>query len=258
MILQKLSFTAWRQLCFGFLFIFFLSSPLQAQEVWDPLEPVNRGVFWFNDQVDTYLLEPAARGYTNLVPRPARKSVTNFFENLEYPIHFVGDVLQLKLDQAFFHTLRFAINSTVGIAGLFDPATAIDIPAHYEDVGVALGYWGVPEGPYLVLPLLGPSNLRDLLGVVTHSFIYPVSYVNYFKNISNAEKYATTGTGNILRTIDTRANLSEAIEAAKESSLDYYFFLQGAYHQRREGYIYDGDLPEEDFEDEFEDEEEIE
>lgn len=219
-----------------------------AEEVYDPLEPINRGIFWFNDKFDVYLLEPVARGYDKVMPDTVQDSVGNFFENIRYPSYLVSDIIQLKFNQVGQHTARFLINTTLGLAGLFDVATEMGVKEHDEDFGVALAYHGVPAGPYLVIPFIGPSNLRDGIGLIADGFLSPVYYVGETDVDSSTEWVIVAGT-KALQVVDTRANLFDAIETAKESSLDYYLFMQSAYYQYRRGVIYDGHPP-----DEFEDE----
>lgn len=237
-------------LAFLFAFQLFTLPALAQEEVYDPIEPFNRKIFWFNDKVDVYVLEPVAEGYDWLVPNAAQRSVTNFFRNLKFPAFFVSDVVQLKFDQAATHTGRFLINSTIGVVGLFDVAAEFGLEHHYEDFGTALGYHGVPEGPYLVIPFLGPSNVRDAFGRIVDSFLNPVYYVQYM-DVSNDTEIALTFGLTALDVINTRADLLEAVRSAKDASLDYYLFLRSAYHQTRQNQIYD-DSPPDAGEDEFE------
>jgi len=226
-------------------------APVRAdvEEVYDPIEPVNRGIFWFNDQVDIYVLEPIARGYKDYVPEFMRTAVGNFFLNLRYPSYLVSDLVQGKFSQASDHTARFVINSTVGIAGLIDFAKDAGLPDHEEDFGIALAYRGVPAGPYLVLPFLGPSNVRDGVGRIVDLFLDPLYWVTY-SNLSAGTKLAISASATGLKVIHTRAGLLQAVEAAKEGSIDYYLFVQGAYYQHRYGLLTDGaasDLDSDDF-----------
>jgi phospholipid-binding lipoprotein MlaA len=221
-----------------------------AQEDNDPLETVNRGVFWFNDKVDVYILEPAAKGYDYVVPGPVQNGVDNFFNNLKYPVFLLSDLLQFKFDQAATHTGRFLINTVFGLVGIFDVAEPLGLVHHYEDFGTALGHHGVPSGPYLVLPFLGPSNARDLVGRVADSFLDPVFYLETY----GMDQDTAWWTGAGLKAVDvlnTRAGLLDAVESGKSASLDYYLFVRSAYYQIRQNRIYD-DLPP-DLDDEFED-----
>jgi phospholipid-binding lipoprotein MlaA len=209
------------------------------EEPYDPIEPVNRGIFWFNDQLDVYVLEPISRGYRDYVPKPVRTGVNNFFLNLRYPSYLVSDIIQGKFEQVLDHTGRFLINSTVGIGGLIDFAKDWGLPDHEEDFGLALAYHGVPAGPYLVVPLIGPSNVRDGVGRIVDAFLDPIGWVAY-TNVSGGTKLAVAATALGMRTVNTRAGLLQAIEAAKEGSVDYYLFVQGAYYQNRYGLLTDG------------------
>lgn len=225
-------------------FLIFASSSVKAQDISDPLEGFNRGIFWFNDKLDVYVMEPVARGYDYITPQPVQKGIGNFFENLRYPKYLVSDLVQFKFAQAAEHTGRFIVNSTIGLVGLVDVAKQIGLEQHEEDFGLALAYYGVPPGPYLVLPLLGPSNVRDGIGRVVDSFLDPIGWVSYTSLDSDSKLAIILGTKS-LDFIDQRAGLIEAIETAKESSVDYYLFLQGAYYQHRRGVLYDGNPPEE-------------
>ena len=216
----------------------------QDQEVSDPLETVNRGIFWFNDQLDIYVLEPVAKGYDKITAEPIQRSVGNFFENLGYPKYFISDLVQLKFTQAAEHTGRFLINSTIGVAGLFDFASDFGLPPQKEDFGIALAYHDVPAGPYIVLPLLGPSNARDAFGKVVDYFLDPLTIFNHYSQASTNTKLSITYGTRALDLVDTRAGLLDAVKTAKESSVDYYLFVQGAYYQHRRGVLYDGAPPE--------------
>ena len=207
-------------------------------EVWDPLEGFNRGVFWFNDKVDVYIFEPIAIGYDFIVPDLLQDGVNNVFDNLRYPQYLLSDVVQLKFGQAAEHTGRFLINSTLGVAGIFDVAQYFGLEEHYEDFGTALGYHGVSGGPYLVLPLLGPSNLRDLLGRGVDTVASPLFWygqADAHDRTQNSIVYGAAGT----LFVQTRADLLDAIDSAKKASVDYYSFAKSAYSQRRRAYIDD-------------------
>jgi phospholipid-binding lipoprotein MlaA len=215
-----------------------------AQEISDPIEGVNRGIFWFNDKLDVNVLEPVARGYDDVMPDSAQTGVSNFFENLKYPKYLFSDILQFKFLQALKHTGRFVINTTVGIGGILDIAKDFGLEKHEEDFGITLAYYGVGPGPYLVLPILGPSNLRDGVGKIVDSFLDPISALGYTSIDDNIKIPIMIG-AKTLDLIDTRASLLEAVDTAKQSSLDYYLFVQGAYYQYRRGVLYDGNPPEE-------------
>ena len=143
-------------------------------EIYDPWEGWNRRVYLFNARFDQVVFLPVVDTYEFLVPEPARDSIDNFFSNLDNLITFANQVLQGKIMGAAQTAFRFVTNATVGVLGLFDPATAIDVPQHKEDFGQTLGVWGVGEGPYMVLPILGPSNLRDSAGFATDAVAFSV------------------------------------------------------------------------------------
>ncbi len=212
----------------------------EVERLNDPFESVNRSIFAFNDTVDVYLLEPVAKGYKAALPAPIRRCVRNFFNNAKTPVYVLSDLVQLKFSQAGEHTGRFLINSTLGFLGLADAATTLFTPHKDADFGIALGYNGVKEGPYIVIPILGPSNVRDVVGRVVDTFVNPISYV---ASAFDADDFVVYGSY-ALDGIDQRARLIDAVESAKESSTDYYSFIQSTYHQVRQNQIYDNDPPE--------------
>jgi len=190
--------------------------------------------------LDRNVAKPLAQGYQAITPKPVDDSITNFFSNLEDVLVIVNDVLQLKFGQAASDTARVLVNSTIGFFGFFDVASKIGLEKHNEDFGQTLGYWGVGSGPYLVLPVLGPSTLRDALGTGTDT----VSGLSY---TSVADNTAQTAGVFLLRNIDLRADLiaSEGLITGEK-----YTFLRSFYLQRREYLINDGVV-----EDEFDDDE---
>lgn len=204
------------------------------EEVSDPLEPVNRVVDRFNDRVDRVLFKPAAQAYEFVVPSLARRSVTNFFGNLGEPVVIVNDFLQGKFKQGFSDTGRLFVNSTLGVGGLFDPATQMGLRRHNEDFGQTFGYWGIGEGWYLVLPLLGPSTVRDSAGLLAAYQLDPVAQHDEVR-----ERNSLTA----LRTIDTRAQLLSASKVRDTAALDPYLFTREAYRQLRWNRIHDGQPP---------------
>ncbi len=232
-----------------FCLLFFVASYASA-ETSDPLESINRPVFWFNDKVDSYVLKPVAQGYKYIAPVQARTGISNFFDNIRYPIYLVSDVVQFKFTQAAEHTGRFLINSTIGIGGFLDVAKGFGLERHREDFGTALGYHGVPDGPYIVLPFLGPSNLRDTIGLVVDRFIHPSAHITRLelgRAEDNLVTYGLLGT----EVVSTREQLLGVVDSAKSASLDYYLFVRSAYKQSRDGLISDGAVVDE-FEDDFE------
>lgn len=229
-----------------------LNTFASAEEPWDPIEPVNRGIFWFNDKFDYYVMEPVAEGYDDVMPEPVKEGVTHFFKNLRYPQYLLSDLVQLRFGEAGMHTSRFLINSTLGLAGLFDVATEFGIEDKKEDFGIALARYGVPSGPYLVIPFIGPSNLRDAVGLGVDTAVHPISLISY-TNLTSNQRSAISLSLTGLRVVDLRYGLLDAVDAAKESSLDYYLFVQAAYYQHREGEILEGEVPynDEDIESDF-------
>jgi len=211
----------------------------------DPLEGMNRGTFWFNEKFDDYVLGPVARGYKDVTPSPIRTGVGNFFKNLRYPVYLVSDLIQFKFTQAAEHTGRFLVNTTAGVLGFVDVAEDIGLEDHQEDLGIALAYYGVPAGPYLVLPFVGPSNVRDTVGFIGALFLDPLYFVRYTSLHADA-KLAIAASTTTIKVVNMRADLDEGIKSAKESSIDYYLFLQGAYYQYRRGLLYDGAPPDDD------------
>jgi phospholipid-binding lipoprotein MlaA len=213
----------------------------------DPWEGANRKVYAVNNAVDKAALKPVAKGYEAVVPKWVRTSVTNFFANLDSPPTIVNQLLQGKLKAAGQDTLRFAMNTTLGIGGFFDPASDAGLPRHDEDLGQTLGLWGVPPGPYVMLPFLGPSHLRDLPSQVFNRFLEPFHWYNY-----GNERWFSLG----LSLVDKRARLLP-LDATLARTYDPYGFIRDAYSQRRLFQVYDGNVPEEllrQDEQEFEDE----
>lgn len=200
----------------------------------DPLEGLNRGVYKFNDVSDKAVFKPIAGAYKAVLPAPVRGSVNNFFSNLKTFVTAINQVLQFKFNKAAESAGRFVINSTVGIAGLFDVASKQGIPQYKEDFGQTLGYWGVGNGAYLVLPFFGPSSLRDGAGLITESMtIEPLGYVDdpRTRNILLGTKF-----------IDTRASFLPGSDLLDEAALDPYTFMRDAYLQRRANQVADGEV----------------
>jgi phospholipid-binding lipoprotein MlaA len=207
-----------------------VTSDAGQQPAIDPWEPWNRQVYAFNETVDTWVLRPVAEGYQWVMPDFADRAVTNFFDNLGEVPNFFNSVLQLKGEHAVVAAGRFTYNTVFGLGGLFDVATAFDLPERPEDFGQTLGYWGVGSGPYLVLPLMGPSSPRDFTGTLTDSLVLP-SIRDYMES---PEKWYLLG----LFVVDTRADL---LSAEAFMSGDSYTFVRNAYLQRREYLINDGE-----------------
>lgn len=188
----------------------------------DPWQSFNRPVFRFNDTADQWVLRPVARGWTFITFEELRFSVRRFFFNLAFPSRFVSSLGQGEVLKASDEMGRFLVNSTVGIAGLFDPASTFGFPRHDEDIGQMFGAWGIPPGPFLMLPLLGPSNPRDAVGTVGDFLLNPLLWLDV----------PTYGLG-ALNVINSRAIADPEIQRARETSLDFYVFLRDAYTQNR-------------------------
>ena len=210
----------------------------------DPWENMNRAIFKFNTVLDKAILKPVAKGYVKVMPTPVRKGVSNFFSNLAEPTTIVNDVLQGKFKQGAQDTGRFLVNSTVGILGIFDVAKHISLEKHREDFGQTFGKWGAGTGPYIVLPLLGPSNVRDGIGLIPQ-YLYtdPIPQVS--------DNGARTGLI-VGRVINLRADLLR-LDKLLDQQIDPYVFVRDGFLQQRKKAVYDGNLPE--VEDEFLDEE---
>jgi phospholipid-binding lipoprotein MlaA len=205
------------------------------QDTYDPLERMNRAVYKFNDRFDRALLKPVAKGYDFITPNPVQHSIRSFFSNLLSPTVVLNDLLQAKFRQSAADTGRFLVNSTVGIAGLFDVAKHIGLKPHDEDFGQTLGAWGVGEGPYLVWPILGPKNLRDSAGWLGDFATNPVTYVN-----DPADRWGLWA----VNLVDTRASLLGVSDVLQQAAGDdEYLFVREAYRQRRINLIYDGNPP---------------
>jgi phospholipid-binding lipoprotein MlaA len=211
----------------------------------DPFERVNRVSYTITDAVDRAALKPAARAYRFVTPNFVETGVSNFFDNITYPTVVLNDFLQGKFTSALHDTGRFVLNTTVGIGGIFDPATAAGLQKNDEDFGQTLGKWGVPSGPYIFIPLMGPSTVRDGVGRIPDTFTNPVTYID-----DNAYRYGLAG----LNIVNSRAQLLDTEKAIGEV-YDRYAILRSAYLQRREYQVHDGDVPEEQLEEFPEDEE---
>ncbi len=207
-----------------------------ANDPRDPLESVNRGIYQFNDGVDRMVLKPVAEVYQAVIPPVARTGVSNVFANLNDVVVALNNLLQGKVSEALSDVGRVLINTTAGLFGLFDVATPVGLEKHDEDFGQTLGYWGIGDGPYLVLPLLGPSNLRDTAGRVVDYNADPVTYIDPTRDRNQVQG---------LRLISRRAELLSASRLLSVAALDEYEFVRDAYLQRRRNLIYDGNPPRE-------------
>ncbi|TFY98981.1 MlaA family lipoprotein [Ramlibacter humi] len=197
----------------------------------DPLEPWNRGVSQFNENVDAVILKPTATFYREKVPAPVRTGVSNFFGNLGDAWSAVNSLLQLKIANAAENMMRFSVNTFLGFGGLLDIASEANIDRHKEDFGQTLGRWGVPAGPYLVLPLLGPSTVRDTLAL-------PVDWRGDL--VTHVEPDSARNGLIGLRVVDVRSNLLRAGDVLEGAALDKYSFTRDAYLQRRRAEIFEG------------------
>lgn len=201
----------------------------------DPLEPVNRGIYKFNDTLDKALVKPVAKAYNAVLPEPAKNMVTNFFSNLDDVIVTLNDLLQLKFAQAASDGTRFVFNSTFGIFGLINFADRLE--KHNEDFGQTLGYWGIGSGPYIVLPFLGPSSVRDGVGTYVDSQTSVIGNIDHIP--TRNQMYMT-------KTISVRAGLLKQETVLEEAAaIDRYAFIRDAYLQHRKSLVYDGDPPRE-------------
>jgi phospholipid-binding lipoprotein MlaA len=200
----------------------------------DPLEGYNRAVFRFNDAVDRTVLKPTATAYKDYTPGPVQTGVNNFFGNLSDAWSGVNNLLQGKGQAGMGDLTRFAFNSTFGILGVLDIASEAGIPKHNEDFGQTLGVWGVPSGPYLMLPLLGPSTVRDTAALPADigGDIWKYKQPHNWRNI-----------GNVVRVVDKRATLLDATSLLEDAALDRYDFIRDGYMQRRQSQVYDGNPP---------------
>jgi phospholipid-binding lipoprotein MlaA len=205
-------------------------------EAYDPIEPVNRAVYWFNDLGDRYLLRPVASGYQRALPQPLRTGVRNIFSNMLYPVTIANDLLQGKFSQCGRDGARFLLNSTVGLAGIFDPATRIGLAENEEDFDQTLAVWGAGEGPYLMVPVFGPRTLRHLIGDTVDAPLTP------FLNIADGDVDLTLGAW-VIYQVDNRSRLLDADQQIYES-FDPYIFVRDAYLQNRRYRALDGDVPE--------------
>ncbi len=200
----------------------------------DPWEPFNRVVFQFNDDFDTAFLKPVAKGYQAITPAPVDRGITNFFENLADVRNTVNNALQFKMARAATSLGRVVVNSTVGVLGFVDVASNMNLPKYNEDFGQTLGAWGLPSGPFVVLPFLGPSTGRDTVGLVGDWYTDPLTYVN-----DGGVAWGLKG----LRIIDRRADLLAASKVLEQAALDPYSFVRDAYLQRRRSDLHDGNPP---------------
>ncbi len=199
----------------------------------DPVERQNRAIFRFNCKVDDWILDPVARTYAFAVPNPVRAAMRRFFDNLNSPVVMVNDLLQREGKDAGITTARFALNTTVGIGGLFDPATAVGLEGHYSDFGQTLALAGVASGPYLIVPVFGPTTMRGGVGTLVDVLFRPTTYL---LGAGDQFYYSTIYGGSV--GVIAREQNAQAIEILKASSVDYYAALRSAYYQLRTAQIW--------------------
>ncbi len=202
----------------------------------DPWESFNRTMFEFNDAFDRAIARPVAQAYKDYVPGFVRHGVANVFSNLDDVVVFINDILQFKFEQAAMDFARLIVNSIVGVFGLFDVAKHWGLPKHNEDFGQTLAAWGVGDGPYMILPFLGPKNVRDTVGMAADWQIDPVLQIT-----DDEARWGLI----VLRALDTRAEFLEATKTMDKSGIDPYVFMRDAYFQFRLNRIYDGNPPRE-------------
>ncbi len=207
----------------------------------DPYEKTNRQVYNFNDSLDRNFMRPVARGYRHITPEPVRDVITNFFDNLRYLNVVLNSFLQGKLNIGFSDLLRFIINTTVGIGGLFDVATPMGLPVHEEDFGQTLAVWGVDQGAYLNIPLMGLNTARNVPNYGSSYVTNPITYIGGLSFLPLT----------VLSLINSRANLLDESEFVDEASIDPYTFTREAFLQRRKFLVHDGNPPSEDYDELF-------
>ncbi|WP_043753790.1 MlaA family lipoprotein [Imhoffiella purpurea] len=210
------------------------SNPGRVADPRDPLEPYNRAVYRFNTDFDRAFMQPVAKAYQAVTPEPVDRGITNFFNNIADFTSAVNNILQFKMSRAGSDVGRIFINSTVGVLGFVDVATNVGLPSYKEDFGQTLGYWGVEPGAYFVLPLLGPSSIRDTIGLAGDLYTDPLINIR-------EEKVSWGLVG--LRAVDRRADLLTAGQILEDAAIDPYSFLRDVYLQRRQNLVYDGNPP---------------
>ena len=225
------------------------AAPKDQRAEYDPWEPLNRRISAFNDNVDKVTFKPLAKGYEAIFPSPIRRGINNFSRNLAIPLSIINNFLQGKARNGFSETGRFLANTTLGIGGLVDVGAGLGLDPHREDFGQTLAAWGVPDGPYVVIPILGPRTFRDATMVPLNFAADPLIYMKHDRTRQSIY---------LVRAVDLRAQLFTA-EKLIEDSFDRYLSIRESYLQNRQFLIYDGDPPEDDdfyddFEEDFEDE----
>ncbi len=207
----------------------------EYEEVNDPFEPANRGVFTINRAMDRVVLKPAATAYRDHLPNFIQGRVHDILANLRAPVIFLNDLLQGEIHRAMQTLTRFMVNSTIGLAGFMDMATALDMDDHDEDFGQTLAVWGVPEGPFVMLPLFGPSNPRDTVGMVVDFLTDPLSIW-----ATNTDRVWIPVSRAGVQAVDNRAATLDLLDDVEKSSLDFYAAIRSLYRQRRADAISNG------------------
>lgn len=211
------------------------ASSESARQANDPFEPLNREIYQFNMAFDDVFVEPAAEIYVGVTPQPARHGVRNFMDNLNQPVVFANTLLQGKLQASAETAARFTLNTVFGLAGLVDVASREGVPRHSEDFGQTLAVWGLEEGPYLMLPVLGPSNVRDGAGRFADRYPHPLQWNRDYSQ----EEWAWALRG--LNGIDIRARSQDALSSLEAAAIDPYVQFRSAYRQSREQAIANGE-----------------
>lgn len=202
----------------------------------DPWEGMNRSVFNFNESFDDSVAKPIATGYKKVMPVPVARAVGNFFSNLNDVVVIVNDVLQFKFPEVMYDTSRFLVNSTLGVGGLVDFASDMGLQKRQEDFGQTLGFYGINSGPYMVLPFIGPSSVRDTVGFAVDGFTNPRIVLSAIVPYASIPVY-------LVNSVDTRAKLLETKETLDQAALDKYEFIRDAYLQQRHSLVHDGNPP---------------
>ena len=223
-------------LLLGLLFVTLFAGCASTNNPRDPLEPLNRAVYQFNDALDKVVMKPVATVYREVLPDFARTGVTNFFNNLHDILTALNNLLQGKIADAASDVGRIAVNTTIGLAGLIDFATEIGLEKHKEDFGQTLGRWGIGDGPYLQIPFFGPSSFRDAVGAFADFKVDPIRWIW-------RDHMATRNSLWGLYFVNLRASLLDSTKILDEAALDPYEFQRDAYLQRRRNLVYDGNPP---------------
>jgi phospholipid-binding lipoprotein MlaA len=232
--------------CWLLLALLLLGGCATAKNHYDPIEPLNRVTYSMNDAADKLVVLPATKVYRAATPHGFQILVGNFFDNIGYMNTVINDFLQGKGEQGMSDFARFLVNSTIGFAGLGDPATGLGLKKHHEDLGQTLAVWGAPQGAYLVYPMLGPSSVRDSFGIASTYATNPLFWIAL-----NATAPEVTIPLSILSVLNTRSHLMDASNMVNELALDPYIFTREAWRQNRLYQIYDGHPPQASTDDDF-------